>query len=92
MNLEKNAKANERKAVVKHLQHREHVIGKKNSKVRVKGHDINQERLFRWVKENLIDLPYMMANPPSRRYLCEKYQFLTCIDGCSIAELHQHLH
>jgi hypothetical protein len=66
MKLEKNVKAKERKAVVKHIQHRAHALGKKTSRVRIRGHEVNQEKLFRWVKENLVDQPSMSANTPSR--------------------------
>jgi hypothetical protein len=71
MKLERNVKAKERKAVVKHIQHRSHAVGKKSSHVRVRGHKINQEKLFRWAKEILMDQPSMSANPPSREFFCK---------------------
>lgn len=64
MGLERNVKAKEQKAVVRHIQHREHAIGKKSRRVRIRGHEINKEKLLRWVKENLMDQPSMFATPP----------------------------
>ncbi|KAE8452639.1 hypothetical protein EG329_013898 [Mollisiaceae sp. DMI_Dod_QoI] len=65
MKLERNVKANERKAVVKRIQNRTHAVGKKSSHVRIRGHKINQEKLTRWLKENPMDLPSISATPPS---------------------------
>jgi hypothetical protein len=74
MKLEKNVKAKERKAVVKHIQYRTHAVGKKTSHVRIRGHEINQEKLFRWAKENLIDQPSISANLPSREPFCNAFR------------------
>ncbi|KAH6665249.1 hypothetical protein B0J14DRAFT_237414 [Halenospora varia] len=65
MKLERNVKAKERKTVIKHIQHRAHAVGKKSSHVRIRGHKINQEKLFRWAKENIMAQLSMSANPPS---------------------------
>jgi len=71
MKIERNVKSKERKVVVKHIQHRAHAVGKKSSHVRIRGHQINQEKLFRWAKENLIDQPSMSATPPSSESFCD---------------------
>jgi hypothetical protein len=70
MKLERNVKAPDRKAVVKHIQRRANTAGK-GSKVRIRGHKINHEKLSRWVKENVIEPVSIPANPPSREFSCE---------------------
>jgi hypothetical protein len=70
MKLERNVKAPDRKAVVKHIQHRANAVGK-GSKVRIRGHKINHEKLSRWVKENVIEPVTFPANPPSLEFSCE---------------------
>jgi uncharacterized protein YfdQ (DUF2303 family) len=69
MNLKRNGKADERKKVVRHIQHRVNKVGKKSSLVRVRGHKINQEKLSRWVKEEAKNQPSMSPNPlPSKLF------------------------
>jgi hypothetical protein len=58
MKLERNVKENERRTIVKHIQHRKYVIGKESRHVQVRGHVITAEKLSRWMKENA-------NNPPS---------------------------
>ena len=70
MKLERNVKAPDRKAVVKYVQRRANEVGK-SSKVRIRGHKINHEKLSRWVKENVIKPVSIPANPPSREFPCE---------------------
>jgi hypothetical protein len=70
MKLERNVKAPDRKAVVKHVQRRANEVGK-SSKVRIRGHKINHEKLSRWVKENVIKPVSIPAKPPSREFSCE---------------------
>jgi hypothetical protein len=70
MKLERNVKAPDRKAVVKHVQRRANEVGK-GSKVRIRGHKINHEKLSRWVKENVMEPVSIPANPPSREFSCE---------------------
>ena len=55
MRLERNVKAKERRAVVRHIQRRANVAGKRSSLIRVRGHKVNQSKLSRWMKESLID-------------------------------------
>jgi hypothetical protein len=52
MNLKRNVIEKENKVVVKHIQHRVHKLGKKSSGVRVRGHEISEEKLLRWLKAN----------------------------------------
>jgi hypothetical protein len=70
MKLERNVKAPDRKAVVKHVQRRANEVGK-GSKVRIRGHKINHEKLSRWVKKNVRGPVSIPANPPSREFSCE---------------------
>jgi hypothetical protein len=67
MKLERNVKAPDRKAVMKHIQRRANTAGK-GSKVRIRGHKINHEKLSRWVKENVTGPVSIPANPPSREF------------------------
>ena len=71
MGVQKNLKSTQQKAVVKHIQYREHVMGKKIHKVRARGHKITQDKLQRWAKANPIDQRVMPANAPSRKFLCQ---------------------
>jgi hypothetical protein len=70
MKLERNVKAPDRKAVVKHVQRRPNEVGK-SSKVRIRGHKINHEKLSRWAKENVTGPVSIPVNPPSREFSCE---------------------
>ena len=79
MQVEKNGKTEERKAVAKHIQYRAHAAGKKSSHVRIRGHKINQERLSRWVKENLMDKPSAYPTPPSRGSFCQSFHITLII-------------
>lgn len=65
MKIEKNVKAKEREAIAKCIQHRARAIGKR-SRVKVRGHNISQEKLSRWATENMTDIPFVSAAPPSR--------------------------
>lgn len=79
MKIERNAKSNDRKAVVKHIQHRAHAVGKKRSHVRIRGHKINQDKLFRWAKENLMDKPSACPTPPSRGSFYKAFHIILTI-------------
>jgi hypothetical protein len=79
MKLERNVKEPERKAVVRHVQYRAHAVRKKNSHVRVRGHEINPEKLFRWMKEVVIDQPSIFAEPPSRESILVIALFIVLI-------------
>jgi hypothetical protein len=65
MNLE-NVKSNERKPIIRHIQYRTVLAGKKTSHVRVRGHKIDAEKLSRWMKESFIDQTRMPTSPSSR--------------------------
>jgi hypothetical protein len=67
MKLERNVRAKERTAVVRHVQHRKIVVGKTKSRVRVRGHKINMEKLSRWIKEAIKNQSSLPARPPSRK-------------------------
>jgi hypothetical protein len=66
MNLERNVKSNERKAIIRHVHHRTVLAGKKASHVRVRGHKIDPEKLSRWMKEGVMDRPRMPSSLSSR--------------------------
>lgn len=74
MRIERNVKAQERKAIIKHINHRTHALGKKNSRVRIREHKMTQEKLYRWAKENLLDQPSISTAPPSREYLYKAFR------------------
>jgi hypothetical protein len=65
MKLERNVKANERKTIVQHIQHRKYAVGKKSRHVQVRGHKITAEKLSRWMKEN-VNNPPLLTCPLSR--------------------------
>ena len=50
MQLERNAKVKEQKAVVRHINRREQA-GKKSALVRIRGHKIDPQKLSRWVRD-----------------------------------------
>ena len=89
MKLEKNVKAPERKTIVKHIQHRADGV-RNGSKVRVRGHKINHEKLSRWVKENVMEPVSTSTNSPSREISCETS--LTTLSAISATKLHQYIH
>jgi vancomycin resistance protein YoaR len=89
MKLEKNVKAPERKTIVKHIQHRADGV-RNGSKVRVRGHKINHEKLSRWVKENVMEPVSTSTNSPSREISCETS--LTTLSAISTTKLHQYIH
>jgi hypothetical protein len=89
MKLEKNVKAPERKTIVKHIQHRADGV-RNGSKVRVRGHKINHEKLSRWVKENVMEPVSTSTNPPSRKISCETSP--TTLSSISTTKLHQRIH
>ncbi|KAH7417966.1 hypothetical protein BKA64DRAFT_184602 [Cadophora sp. MPI-SDFR-AT-0126] len=61
MKIERNVKLKERKAVVKHIQHRAQTMGKKTGLTRIRGHEIDQEKLLRWAKENHTHQPFIIT-------------------------------
>ena len=64
-------KENERKAIVKHIQHRAH-IGKKSKSIRVRGHKQSKEKVSRWEKETM-GLLYSPTRPPSSKIILLSY-------------------
>jgi hypothetical protein len=75
LNLERNAKGKECKAVLKHIQHRVHKLGKANSAVRIRGHEISEEKLLRWLKANPPEDRFLSIKPPSSKL------FYRALDG-----------
>jgi len=69
MKLERNVKAKERRAIVKHVQYRTQVANKTSTQVRVRGHEINRNKYSRWIKEMLIGQPSSPISVPSRKFL-----------------------
>lgn len=65
MKLERNVKANERRTIIKHIQHRKYAVGKESRHVQVRGHKITAEKLSRWMKENANN-PLSLAGSLSR--------------------------
>jgi hypothetical protein len=67
MKLERNVKAKDRKAIVRHIQHRANAVGKSTCLVRVRGHKISSEKLSRWMREVATNQSSMLLPPLSRK-------------------------
>ncbi|EPE24439.1 Ankyrin repeat-containing protein [Glarea lozoyensis ATCC 20868] len=65
MNIIRNTKSNECRAVVKHVRYRATRMSKTTGYIRVRGHDIDKEKLSRWSKEYLKDKSTSRSNTPS---------------------------
>ncbi|CZR63154.1 uncharacterized protein PAC_13051 [Phialocephala subalpina] len=65
MDLERNVKEEEQKAIVRSILHRTYVEGKNSSHVRVRGHKMALEKISRWMKDVVTDQPSMDAVPIS---------------------------
>ncbi|CAG8952002.1 hypothetical protein HYFRA_00000738 [Hymenoscyphus fraxineus] len=64
MKLERNSKPGDRRAVVRHIQHRM-IINKNCGHVRMRGHEISAEKLSRWINEFAPQFSFMPARSPS---------------------------
>ncbi|CAG8975236.1 hypothetical protein HYALB_00011936 [Hymenoscyphus albidus] len=64
MKLERNSKPGDRRAVIRHIQHRM-IINKNCSRVRIRGHEISAEKLGRWFKDFAPQFSFMPARSPS---------------------------
>jgi hypothetical protein len=91
MGIAKNVKAKEQNSVLRHIQHRTGVAGKKSNHVRVRGHKIDPEKLSRWMKEAGLDQPSVSTRPLSRK-LMFIYYLIACTNCYSIAKLYKHIY
>lgn len=67
MKLEQNVKIEEQRVIVRHIQHRSTNL-RKGSHVRVRGHEIKEEKLLRWLRDAVKGPPRAtMSCPPSRK-------------------------
>ena len=67
MKLEQNVKAEEQRVIVRHIQYRLKNLGK-GSHVRVRGHEIREDKLLRWLRDASEDPLWVTTKcPPSRK-------------------------
>jgi len=73
MKLEQNVKSEEQRVIVRHIQHRSKNLGK-GSHVRVRGHEIREDKLLRWLRDAPEDPLWVTMNcPPSRKSIAQPF-------------------
>jgi hypothetical protein len=90
MKLERNVKAKERRAILKLVRNRE-CVGKR-SVIRVRGHNINNEKLLRWNKEDDYSYISEYGGPQSRKFIFMAFCCDSHIDDCSVTKWNKYLH
>ncbi|KAE9380968.1 hypothetical protein N431DRAFT_137126 [Stipitochalara longipes BDJ] len=65
MKLERKCTIEQRKTILRHVQHRKEKLGKQSMYVRVRGHMLTQEKIARWLKEPALAKALSRVRPPS---------------------------
>ncbi|KAE9375144.1 hypothetical protein N431DRAFT_502118 [Stipitochalara longipes BDJ] len=83
LNIERNAKAQERQKVVQHINYLRYAAGTQESYIefRIRGHKIDSPKWYRWLKDDSAGQPAVIQRPPSplprfiNVYTCSPYDF-----------------